>query len=1534
MTVSLTAGQARAQDGGGGYVDLVMLYEQGPRGDEREIAYRVRNNGTATAVGVTVSFLLEDLAGTGQKFRDLRDFGSITGVETVNATDQRFAWVVGNLPPGGITQNDLTFGTDRHPSHTAPPLMGVINARASSISPEPFQLQANNVIKVYAHIGSPASTLAAHISGGKLALLLSVDDLRPDAGGDVNFDLTAHNQNTGASYLGVSDSNLIADAKVQVELSEGLEFKSGWTPPDTFVKSGSQTAIWSPPNTDQDVPRISSLDKYPISQQIVIETQLTSDSLDSIPLEERCITARVVDSIPPPEPDYPTGSLKECLGDDPPLLLEEGSVAILTSFPCIDDTHTDAHQCGSVPGVAVAARVPSLLADLRPGNRNDAILRSQGVGRTDEHNRGFDRTAFLDPESVFIQVKDPEGRVQDSHTESVSAVSWQTARPAISGKNRAVDGVTITYTRKDVKDASAWNSLGPRTLTVTRADGTTPGKVKIRFNSSGNTSFDLSTGTFTRNPFNITSTRHTTSPYFAEFETLGTYLIKYDLTMTDSSNTAYTDSATYTFHVGPIAELAVRDGGASVRVPPGQRAFTIVAVNNGPDAAPAAQVTVTGLNASDYVSHSATAGRFDPATGVWTIGELGLAEHRLVTGQREGEILTIITSAAEITAEIENTQDYQVCIDSSANDVPATSESACAGAGNTWHSTEYYDYIDDNDTGIVIAARAGTGEGDPGTPSVRAQPYPQPPTAVLWWDPVEHVNRWQVSHYEVWRADPSCGLPDMDDTPERVDSTVFVDDLGPNGFDEPVCYYVRAVNNAGVPGYWSAPVELEGDTGNGRGVTVTPRDLTVAEDGGSAAYTVALTSQPPAPVTIIPATDDHNVATVETARSDNALIFGQDNWSIPQTVTVTGVNDDIDNLQNRRGTAIRHSVAGGGYGGVRVASVSVTVTDDDETNPGPNRPPGVTVSRSQLLVSEDGGVATYTVSLNSEPSEDVVVTARIAPGSHNPGAATLQRSGAAPGNSATLLFTTTNWAAPQTVTVTGQDDDLDNSNDQRTLRITHTARGGGYAGGAVGNPVAVTVVDDDSGVDDGGGPEIAFGVTLSTAALAMMEGARDSSSVALNAEPLSSSPVRIQVSSNATDVATVAPMELVFTTGNWKIPQTVTVTGVDDQHAAGERTTAITHIISGGGYRGVAIPDMPVTVGDDDVRQIVVSQASREVAEAGGKAAYTLALTSPPDDSGPVTVSLDTSGGAIAVSPARVRFTTSNWDVPQPVTVTGVDDDIDNPDNRRRASISHTASGGGYGEVAVDGVAVTVLDDDTFGVTISETRLYVAAYRGEKTYTVRLNSRPTHDVTLEIVNGDRNLFISANRRQTQGGLTHDLVFTPGRWDQAKEIEITNTGGPSGTHILRHRTFSADENYDGRSWPNVEIQRVRKPKVTVSAPEEPVTAGSPADFTVSIDGQPLAYDLEVTLTVIDGYRVMVNEDQESRRFTIPAGQTQATARFPTTVGTMSAPDYRCSGGSVRVRVWVAGSRNYASDNVIATPPVIATVHHPQKANCGR
>jgi len=138
---------------------------------------------------------------------------------------------------------------------------------------------------------------------------------------------------------------------------------------------------------------------------------------------------------------------------------------------------------------------------------------------------------------------------------------------------------------------------------------------------------------------------------------------------------------------------------------------------------------------------------------------------------------------------------------------------------------------------------------------------------------------------------------------------------------------------------------------------------------------------------------------------------------------------------------------------VTVGSVEVIVNDNDEV--------GVTVSPLSLSVDENGGVASYTVVLHSEPGGRVIISVT----SSDPAAATVSPS--------SLTFGHTDWSTPQTVTVTGVNDDIDNPGDQRIATITHSASGNlnpaiGYSALAV-DPVTVTVLDDDRGIDPGPG---------------------------------------------------------------------------------------------------------------------------------------------------------------------------------------------------------------------------------------------------------------------------------------------------------------------------------------------------------------------------------------------------------------------------------------------------------------------------------
>ena len=108
---------------------------------------------------------------------------------------------------------------------------------------------------------------------------------------------------------------------------------------------------------------------------------------------------------------------------------------------------------------------------------------------------------------------------------------------------------------------------------------------------------------------------------------------------------------------------------------------------------------------------------------------------------------------------------------------------------------------------------------------------------------------------------------------------------------------------------------------------------------------------------------------------------------------------------------------------------------------------GLTLNTNELMVTE-GGTATYTIKLNSQPPATVTVT----PTSTNASVATVST----PRLDNSLRFTTSNWDINQRVTVTGAQD-ADTEDDSTT--VTHTVSWGGY-GSMLVSAVTVNVTDD------------------------------------------------------------------------------------------------------------------------------------------------------------------------------------------------------------------------------------------------------------------------------------------------------------------------------------------------------------------------------------------------------------------------------------------------------------------------------------------
>ena len=321
------------------------------------------------------------------------------------------------------------------------------------------------------------------------------------------------------------------------------------------------------------------------------------------------------------------------------------------------------------------------------------------------------------------------------------------------------------------------------------------------------------------------------------------------------------------------------------------------------------------------------------------------------------------------------------------------------------------------------------------------------------------------------------------------------------------------------------------------GVKVSLTELTV-DEGGTGTYTVKLITQPTGTVTV---TVNDPAGNTDVTTEPASLIFTTMNWLSIQTVTVSAAEDD-DLLEDT--ATVTHTVSGGDYDGTTAQDVAVTVTDNDA--------PGITVTPTSLTIAE-GGTNTYAVALNTQPTGDVMVDIS----SDNTDVTV---------SSSSLTFTTLNWSAEQTVTVTaGQDADAADD----TATVTHDPSGADYN--------SVSSVDLTVTVTDNNTP----GITVTHTSLTVGEGGSGTYTVVLDTQPTGNVTVTIVDPTDNTDV-TAEPAALTFTTTNWNSAQTVTVSA-DQDADTDDDTATVTHTVSGYGSVSSAA-SVTVTVAEDPPR--------------------------------------------------------------------------------------------------------------------------------------------------------------------------------------------------------------------------------------------------------------------------------------------------------------------------------------------------------------
>ena len=507
------------------------------------------------------------------------------------------------------------------------------------------------------------------------------------------------------------------------------------------------------------------------------------------------------------------------------------------------------------------------------------------------------------------------------------------------------------------------------------------------------------------------------------------------------------------------------------------------------------------------------------------------------------------------------------------------------------------------------------------------------------------------------------------------------------------------------------------------------------EAGGTVTVQVRLTSMPLSTVTVIPSSSDNDEGQV----SPDTLSFTNKNWNTYQTLTITGVDDNVTDGTQSYQIDFQLSTEDTKYSSLSLSSLSVSNKDDEVA--------GVEVGTISGNTTESGGTSTFTVKLNSQPEADVTISVS----SSNTDEGTV--------NPSSLGFSSSNWNTSQTVTVTGVDDSSDpvvDGNTSYKINLGNTVSSSTHYNDLKSGTLELSNTDSESP-----------GVTLSSSSLTTSENGTNAT-FTVKLDQKTTSDVTINLQSDDPGEGTPSPSALTFTTSNYSSAQTITVQAVDDAFFDDNQSYTIAlKTISGTGtaYDGFDPADVSVTNTDNESANdvgIEPSTSSISVSETGSTASFTLKLKSEPTAN--VVLSISSSNTAEGVvSPSSLLFSRNNWSTSQAVTVTGVDDYYDNGSTSFSIIVGSPAtSDTNYSAKPSSTINATNVDNDTAGITIIASDNQTGEDGDNGTLLVLLNSQPFGDVILSVT--------SDNTSETNVS-PDNLTFTTSNWNTSQTVTL-------------------------------------------------------------------------------------------------------------------------------------------------------------------
>ena len=611
-------------------------------------------------------------------------------------------------------------------------------------------------------------------------------------------------------------------------------------------------------------------------------------------------------------------------------------------------------------------------------------------------------------------------------------------------------------------------------------------------------------------------------------------------------------------------------------------------------------------------------------------------------------------------------------------------------------------------------------------------------------------------------------------------------------------------------------------------LALTPESI--REDGGSTTVTATLDSPSTAATTItVTATPVAPAVAGDFRQIGTTLTIPIGATESTGSVTIEAVDNEVE-APNKRVTV--SATTENDLGVEDPPDRTLTITDNEF----PSTTVTLSVSPSEV---QEGASRTVTVMAELDGAArtvDTDIAITVAPG-------TAAATDFAPVNGFTLTIPAQQKSGTAMFSLDTVDDQTDEPDE--TVRVTGTTSGLTVApsGG-----VTVTIGDDDSE------PR----VTLELSPASISENGGSSTVTAVLDRPSTAETV---ITVTATPVVPAVTGDFLLRGTGLTIPAgqtestgSVTIASVNNELSAPSKQVAVSGAAENA--RGIGQPQaVNLTITDDDrpSTMVTLTVTPDRVAENGGatRLAVMGVLDGAPESADTV-VTLTVNAGAAEAVQATLTIPTGLRSATVALTLTPVDNAIDNPAATATVNAATTSSL----TLNPASLTVTITDDDERGVTVSAgTLTVIEGPDGGASYTVVLGSQPTSTVTVTLAASSQppgaNLSVSLS----------SLSFTASDWNEPQTVTVTaqedqvveEDAAVEVTHRVRGGDYGAD---------NVTAASVT---VTVLGFEE---SDGRVTFKVPMSGDPV-------VTVPEGTVVPART-----RVTLPSGLAGGTVEFET------------------------------------------------------